>query len=344
MTQTARSSGRSIGQTVVARALWYTGPGQATLKAETLKNPQAGEARIATQFSAISRGTERLVFMGCVPAQEAQRMRAPLQVGDFPYPVKYGYSATGRVDAGPDDLIGRTVFCLHPHQDHFIAPTTMLIPVPEHIPARRATLAANMETALNAHWDAGTTPGDRVLIIGAGIVGLLIAEIAVRMPGTHVTVVDIDERRRATAATLGAFAATAATAAGDADIVFHTSATSAGLDLAIAKAGFEATIVEMSWYGDGQTPVTLGGAFHSQRLRLIGSQVGSVAPARRARRTHRQRLETAINLLTNPALDCLVAGEVSFDNCVEALPSVFSGTADPFPPVIRYGTPASSTR
>ena len=123
----------------------------------------------------ISRGTERLVANGEVPESEWARMRAPLQAGAFPYPVKYGYSATGIVTAGPDALIGKTVFCLHPHQDHFQVPEAMLAVVPDGIPAKRATLAANMETALNAHWDAGTLPGDRVLVVGAGIVGLLTA-------------------------------------------------------------------------------------------------------------------------------------------------------------------------
>lgn len=328
---------RAAGQTVVASALWYTGPGLAELRHERLGPPAPGEARVATQFSGVSRGTERLVFMGQVPAQEAQRMRAPLQVGAFPYPVKYGYSAAGIVTAGPADLVGKSVFCLHPHQDHFIAPVDMLLPLPEDVPARRATLAANMETALNAHWDAGTAPGDRVLVIGGGIVGMLVADLAARLPGTSVTVVDIDLSRRVAAEALGAAFSTPDAAPAGANIIFHTTATAAGLNLAIAKSAFEATIVELSWYGASETAVALGGAFHSQRLKIISSQVGTVAASRRSYCSHRQRLATAINLLTNPALDCLVAGEVSFNTSVEALPSLLLSHDHPFPPVIRYG-------
>jgi threonine dehydrogenase-like Zn-dependent dehydrogenase len=271
-----------------------------------------------------------------VPPSEYERMRAPLQDGAFPFPVKYGYCAAGVVEDGPEALIGRTVFCLHPHQDVFIAPAAMLAVVPDGVPARRATLAANMETALNALWDSGAGPGDRIVVVGAGIVGLLVAALAARMSGTDVTVVDPVEARRPLVEALGARFAVPAAAPADADMVFHTSASAAGLATAIEAAGLEATVVEMSWYGAGMTAAPLGGAFHSRRLRLVASQVGHVAPSRRPRWSYARRLEKALLLLNEPVYDALVAGEIAFDDLVTALPMALTGTGESLPPVICY--------
>lgn len=327
---------RSLGKMNVARALWYVRPGVAELRPSPLAPPRPGEARVRTLFSGVSRGTERLVSRGEVPEAEWQRMRAPLQQGDFPFPVKYGYCAAGVVEDGPEALLGRTVFCLHPHQDMFVAPAAMLVPVPEAVPARRATLAANMETALNAHWDAASGPGDRIVVVGAGVVGLLVAHLAARLPGSHVTVVDIVEARRPVVEAMGARFATPATAPADADIVFHASASSGGLATALAVAGVEATVLELSWYGDKAVSVNLGGGFHSRRLRLISSQVGKVSPSHRERWDYRRRLETALSLLAEPALDTLVAEDIAFDDAPRLLPALLSETASVLVPVLRY--------
>jgi threonine dehydrogenase-like Zn-dependent dehydrogenase len=298
--------------------------------------PGPDEALVRTLFSGISRGTERLVLNGAVSAGEWERMRAPLQEGAFPFPVKYGYCATGIVEDGPRELVGRTVFCLHPHQDYFVAPVAMLVPVPDGIPAQRATLAANMETALNAVWDAGAGPADRIVVVGAGIVGLLVAYLTARLPGSEVTLVDVEPGRAALAAQLSVrFAAPDATPK-DADIVFHTSATAAGLTAAIAAGGMEAGVVEMSWYGDTPVSVDLGGAFHSRRLKLISSQVGQVSPSRRLRWSYRRRLEAALGLLQDPALDALVSEEIAFEDAPKALPAVLAPGAKGLAPVIRY--------
>ena len=310
---------RSQGQIVVARGLWYVKPGVAELRTERLAAPRPGEARVATLFSAISRGTERLVANGEVPESEWQRMRAPLQTGAFPYPVKYGYSATGIVTAGSEALLGKTVFCLHPHQDHFQVAENMLTVVPDHIPARRATLAANIETALNAHWDAGTLPGDKVLVVGAGIVGLLTAYLAQRICGTQVTITDIDLSRAEIAHALGLTFAAPSNVASDNAIVFHTSASGAGLETALNAAVFEGRIIELSWYGNRPATVRLGGAFHSRRLQLISSQVGHVAPSRRSTVSLRQRLEKAISLLDDPRLDNLVSDSIPFADGAERI-------------------------
>jgi NADPH:quinone reductase-like Zn-dependent oxidoreductase len=330
---------RSTGKIQTARGLWYVEPGVVELRPEQLAAPKPDEARVRALFSGISRGTERLVFTGQVGASEWERMRAPLQAGQFPFPVKYGYCAVGQVEIGPAELQGRTVFCLHPHQDMFNAPVSMLMPIPPAIPARRATLAANAETALNALWDAGAGPGDRIVIVGAGIVGLMVAAIAVQLPAAEVTVVDVDGDRQAVVEALGARFAKPGSAdivVGDADIVVHTSVSQAGLNTAILAAAFEATIIELSWYGDKPVTIDLGGSFHSKRLKLISSQVGHVSATRRPRWTYRRRMEAALRLLTNPALDALVADTIAFADTPALIPRVFAAGASGLAPVIAY--------
>jgi threonine dehydrogenase-like Zn-dependent dehydrogenase len=267
--------------------------------------------------SGISRGTESLVFAGKVPQSEWSRMRAPFQEGDFPFPVKYGYAMVGRSDDGA------RVFCLHPHQDRFRVPSEAALPVPDDVSDRRAVLAPQMETALNATWDACTRVGDRIAVIGAGVIGCLIAYLCARVPGAEVTLVDIDPERRAVAEALGvAFALTGDALPADCDVVFHASATAAGLSTALACAGFEATLVELSWYGDRPVAVDLGGAFHSLRLRLLSSQVGAVAPDRRARWSHRRRLALALAFCADPVLDRLVQDETPFADLPARLPDI----------------------
>jgi threonine dehydrogenase-like Zn-dependent dehydrogenase len=327
---------RSTGKTRVARAIWYAKKGVAELRAAPLPRPQPGEALVRTLFSGISRGTERLVFNGAVGQSEWERMRGPNQEGAFSFPVKYGYCATGVVEEGPAELIGRTVFCLHPHQDYFNAPVAALVPLPEGVPARRATLTANMETALNALWDGGAGPGDRILVVGAGVVGLLVTSLAARLPGAEVTAVDVDEGRRPVVEALGGRFARPEQAPQDADIVFHASATATGLNTAIKCAGLEGTIVEMSWYGDKPVAAELGGAFHSRRLRLVSSQVGQVATSRRPRWDYRRRVEAALRLLAVPALDQLVAEEIAFEDAPRELPRILGAGAKGLAPVIRY--------
>jgi 2-desacetyl-2-hydroxyethyl bacteriochlorophyllide A dehydrogenase len=317
-------------------ALWYTGPGQIALRSETLVQPDATQVLVATEFSGVSRGTERLIMAGKVGQSEWERMRAPLQAGSFPFPVKYGYCATGVVEQGPPELTGRRVFVLAPHQDRFIAPASMATVLPDGLPSRRATLAANMETALNAMWDSGAGPADRIVIVGGGIVGLLIAYLAAALPGAEVTVVDVNPARGTIAASFGAAFAKPADCPGDADVVFHATASAPGLATAIGAAGFEGTVVEVSWFGDGPTPVPLGGAFHSRRLRLVSSQVGHVASSRRARWTYARRMAAALRLLADPRLDALITAEIAFTDAPAKLPPLLSAADQGLAPVIRY--------
>ena len=327
---------RSTGRKHVAKALWYVAPGKAELRPEPVDAPTPGVAQVRTLYTGISRGTERLVLAGKVGESEWQRMRAPMQQGNFPFPVKYGYCAVGTVTAGPETLRGKTVFCLHPHQDVFNVSADRLTVVPDVVPARRATLTANMETALNALWDSGAGPADRIAVVGGGIVGLLVAHLAARLPGANVTLVDVDPARAELARHLGAAFATPKEAPGEADVVFHTSASAPGLNTAIALAGEEATIVEMSWYGEQATAVHLGGPFHSRRLRLVSSQVGKVSSGRRIRWDYARRLEAALKLLEDPRLDVLVADQVAFADAATRVPEILGPGAAGIAPVIDF--------
>jgi len=251
----------------VAQALWYSGPGQADIRQETLAPPGAGEVRVRALFGAISRGTEALVLAGRVPESEFERMRAPFMAGHFPYPVKYGYATVGRIEVGTEALLGRTVFTLHPHQDLFNVPASAAIPLPEDIPPQRAVLAANMETALNAVWDAAPGPADRIAVVGAGVVGALVAYLCGRLPGAEVTLIDINPSRAELARALGVGFARPEAANGDSDLVVHASGRPSGLDTALALAGDEATVLELSWYGDAPVTASFGVASYTESVK-----------------------------------------------------------------------------
>lgn len=323
---------------LAARALWYASRRTAELRECTLNERGETEALVRLLYSGVSRGTERLVFNGLVPAADRDRMRAPLQDGAFPYPVKYGYSAVGLVEAGPASLVGKTVFALAPHQDRLLVPLDRLgvVEIPAAVPARRAILAANLETALNAVWDAGAGPGDRICVVGGGIIGLLVTYLCTGLPGADVTLVDLDPSRRAYAELFGARFSKPLDSPSDADIVFHASATAAGLACALACAGDEATVCELSWYGDEDPPVPLGAGFHARRLKLISSQVGQVAPSHRPRWSCRRRLEKAVALLADDRLDRLITEEVAFADLAAELPRLLGPGAPGLATAVRY--------
>jgi NADPH:quinone reductase-like Zn-dependent oxidoreductase len=306
----------------MAEALWYSAPGLADIRQEALAPPAADEVRVRALFGAVSRGTEALVLAGRVPVSEFGRMRAPFMAGNFPFPVKYGYATVGLIEGGAEASRGRTVFTLHPHQNFFNIPASAAVVLPENLPPQRAVLAANMETALNAVWDAAPGPADRIAVVGAGVVGSLVAYLCGRFPGAEVTLVDINPARAELAQALGVRFARPEAAKGDCDLVVHASGDPGGLTTALALAGEEATVLEMSWYGD--TPVTapLGGPFHSRRLRLISSQVGHIAPSHRPRWSHGRRLAAALALLTDARLDALLAPPVLFQDLAQRLPEI----------------------
>ncbi len=304
---------------MIARAFWTVAAGVGELLTETLPAPGPDDTLVRSLASGISRGTEATVFAGRVPPSQYDVMRAPLMAGTFPFPVKYGYAVVGTAPGG-----GR-VFVLHPHQDLFIAPAAMCVPVPDDVPTERAVLAANMETALNILWDATPLAGERMLVIGAGVVGLLTAALLSRLPAARVTVVDIDLARAPLAEKFGCAFATPETAPVDQELIVHASGSEAGLRLALRCAAFEARIVEASWFAEKMPALPLGEAFHPRRLRLTSSQVGSVATPMRGRRTYRERLATALALLADPLFDALLEPPTGFADLPAAMPRLLAG-------------------
>lgn len=313
-----------------ARAFWVTRPGHGAIREESLPEPTPGEVSVETLFSGISRGTETLVFAGRVPENQHGTMRCPFQAGEFPGPVKYGYNAVGRLDDGS------VVFCLYPHQDRFRVPADAVHRVPGDVPAERAVLAANMETALNALWDSGIAPGDRVAVVGLGVVGLLIAYLAARTPGTDLVGIDPNPARADVARGLGIPFAAAAPKDYDADVVVHASGTAAGATTAFGLAGLEATVLEASWHGSAAVPLPLGQAFHSRRLTLRSTQVGMVSPGHRPRWNYGRRLDKALSLLADPALDALIDGESPFTSLPETMAALADGSLSALCHRIRY--------
>ena len=319
-----------------ARAFWTIAPGRGEIRDETLAAPAAGDVVVRALYSGISRGTEALVFQSRVPASEYQRMRAPFQSGNFPAPVKYGYASVGRIEEGPGELRDRDVFVLHPHQTRYIVPADAVHLLPDAVPAARAVLAANLETAINALWDGAPNLGDRITVIGAGAVGCLVAWLAGRVPGCDVELVDINLQRASIARALGVRFAGPEAASSNADLVIHASGSGAGLELALRTAGFEATIVELSWYGDEIVPVELGAAFHARRLTIKSSQVGRVPPVQRARWDARRRMHLALSLLQHAELDALITGESDFESLPGTMAELAARRFDAICHRVRY--------
>jgi 2-desacetyl-2-hydroxyethyl bacteriochlorophyllide A dehydrogenase len=319
-----------------ARAFWIAGPGRGEIRSEPLPHPSSEDVVVRTLYSGISRGTESLVFQGRVPPSEYQRMRAPFQAGSFPTPVKYGYSSVGEIERGPRDLQGRTVFVLHPHQTRYVVPAQAVHVLPDDVPPERAVLTANLETAINGLWDARPHIGDRIVVVGGGTVGCLVAWLAGRIPGCDVELVDINPQREAIAHVFGVRYAAPDTIWEGADVVIHASGSASGLELALRVAAFEARIVDMSWYGDQPVTLPLGEAFHSRRLTLRSSQVATVPSSQRARWDARRRMQLALTMLTDAALDVLITGESAFDELPETMAELAAGSGNTLCHRVRY--------
>ncbi|MFV0132682.1 zinc-dependent alcohol dehydrogenase [Streptomyces sp. HMX87] len=318
-----------------AAAFWLDSPGRAGIRPVELPERGEDDVVVRTLYTGVSRGTETLVFGGRVPESQYAAMRAPFQEGDFPGPVKYGYLSVGVVEEGPEALAGRTVFCLYPHQSRYVVPAAAVTVVPDSVPAARAVLAGTVETAVNALWDAAPLVGDRVTVVGGGMVGCSVAALLARFPGVRVQLVDADPDRARIATALGIGFAGPEDALGDRDLVVHASATEQGLARSLELLRPEGTVVELSWYGDRRVALPLGEAFHSRRLTVRSSQVGTVSP-RAAGRTYADRLALALDLLADPALDALVTGESAFEELPEVMPRLASGEIPALCHRIRY--------
>ncbi|MGC5030813.1 zinc-dependent alcohol dehydrogenase [Micromonospora sp. DT229] len=319
-----------------ARAFWLRAPGAGELRPVTLPEPGPDEVQVRALFSGVSRGTETLVFAGQVPESQYATMRAPFQEGDFPAPVKYGYLSVGEVERGPAHLRGRTVFCLYPHQSAYVVPADAVTVVPEQVPASRAVLAGTVETAVNALWDAPPLLGDRVSVVGAGMVGCAVAALLARFPGVAVELIDTDPTRAEVAAALGVDFAAPQAATGGRDLVVHASASAAGLQLGLDLLAPEGTVLELSWYGDRAVQLSLGAAFHSGRLTIRSSQVGRIAPARRGSREYADRMALALELLADPVFDTLITGRSTFAELPEVLARLSAGSLPALCHLITY--------
>jgi threonine dehydrogenase-like Zn-dependent dehydrogenase len=319
-----------------ARSYWLREPGSGEIRSADLPGPGDGEVLVRTLVSGVSRGTESLVFRGGVPEGQYAAMRAPFQEGDFPGPVKYGYLNVGVVEEGPDELVGQTEFCLHPHQTAYVVPAAAVTVVPSGVPARRAVLAGTLETAVNALWDARPLVGDRAAVVGAGMVGLCVARLLSRLPGAEVTVVDTDASRAEAAHALGVGFASPAEAPTELDLVVHASGTAAGLQTSLDLLAADGVVTDLSWYGDAPVELSLGGRFHSARLGIRASQVGEIAEARRGRRTHADRMALALRLLADPAFDALLSGESPFEELPEVMATLASGSIPALCHTITY--------
>ena len=319
-----------------ALSFWLRAPGHGEIRPTTLPEPGPGDVVVRTLRSGVSRGTELRVFRGGVPPEQYGTMRAPFQEGEFPAPVKYGYLSVGAVEEGPRALRGRTVFCLYPHQTAYVVPARSVSVVPDGVPAARAVLAGTVETAVNALWDAAPLVGDRVAVVGAGMLGCCVARLLARIPGVDVTLVDVEPGRAGVADALGAGFALPAAAADGRDLVVHTSATSAGLQRSLELLAPEGTVIDLSWYGENEVTLSLGGAFHTGRLGIRSSQVGAVSPARRPRRTTADRLELALHLLNDPAFDVLLTGESPFADLPDVMARLSTGSLPALCHTITY--------
>ncbi|WP_019180724.1 zinc-dependent alcohol dehydrogenase [Microbacterium yannicii] len=325
---------------MMATAYWVEAPGRASLRTEPVSAPGADDVLVRTLYTGISRGTESIVFRGEVPYTEWERMRAPFQQGDFPAPVKYGYLTVGVVEQGPDGTAGRTVFVLHPHQSQFVVPASAVAIVPDGVPTRRAVLAGAVETAVNILWDAAPLVGDRITVIGAGMIGCAVARLARGMPGVEVAVVDIDRAKADVCERLGVAYAHPEDAPTERDLIIDTSGSSDGLQLAIDTAATEGEIIEASWFGDRPANVRLGGAFHSRRLTIRSSQVGMVSPRRRGSRTTGDRLALALRLLHDPAFDSLLTGDSSWRDLPDVMARIAAGSLPGLCHTIDWRDPA----
>ena len=318
-----------------ARAFWLAAGGRGLIRAEALPDPPADWCVVKTRFSAVSPGTERLVALGRVPVSLREEMRCPYMGGHFPFPVKYGYSLVGEVVSGPADLRGRAVHVLHPHQDICVVRREDVRPLPAGLPAERATLASNLETAVTAVWDSGAVLGERALVVGFGIVGSLIARLLSLSPGIDLEIVEPRRDRRMLAERMG-FKAFPEPGPGAFDLAFDAGGTPAGLQAAIDRVGVEGRVVAVSWFGARPVPLVLGGSFHSRRKRIVASQVSRIPGFLAPRWDVRRRTELVFRLLDRPEFDLHLSPPIPFSGLPELFRALRRRSPAGLGPLIAY--------
>ncbi len=319
-------------------ALYFTAPRQITLRPEPCPAPGPGEVRVRTRLSAISPGTEMLIYRGQMPSGMAADETLAALRGDLTYPLKYGYAAVGEVvDLGPgvaSDWFGRLVFAFQPHQRCFVASVTALHPLPDDVPPERAVLLPNMETAVNLLMDGAPLIGERVVVLGQGVVGLLTTALLARFPLAALVTFDRYPLRRQMGLDLGAtlsldpLASDAVEAArahlgaqgfyDGADLTYEVSGNPQALDLALQLTGFAGRVILGSWYGTKRAALDLGGRFHRSRIRLISSQVSTLAPEHTARWDKARRLDVAWQMLRDLPPIAWITHRIPFDQAEQA--------------------------
>jgi 2-desacetyl-2-hydroxyethyl bacteriochlorophyllide A dehydrogenase len=338
-----------------AAAIWFAGPRQVALWCEAVPEVGPGEVRVQAVVSALSHGTEMLVYRGQVPA--GLSLDLPTLQGSFSFPIKYGYASVGRVvEVGSDvsrlqenDL----VFVHHPHQTEYVVPATLPVRLPAAVEPEVGVFLANLETAINVTLDAHPHLGDRILIFGQGVVGLLLTQLMKRAGAGLLVVVEPEEMRRQLAQQVGADvvlspserlpdAIREPTHGVGADVIVEVSGSGQALAQAIDCAAFQGTIVVCSWYGTKPVTVPLGGAFHRNRLRLVSSQVGTVNPALHPRWNRERRLALALDLLPSSTLTPLITHRSPVSRASEAYDLVDRRPGETGQVVLTYGAGSES--
>ncbi|MGB3763440.1 MAG: zinc-binding alcohol dehydrogenase [Ornithinimicrobium sp.] len=325
-----------------ASSFWSSGAGSGEVRTHVVARPGPGEVLVRALHSGISRGSESLVYTGQVPPSVSTAMRAPFQEGDLPGPVKYGYLSVGEVielgSTGSHLRLGQRVFALFPHQDRYVIPVEAATIVPDDVPSRRAVLAGVVETAINVVWDATPRWGERIAVLGCGLVGASVCALLRDFPLARLVVVDPQPRSVALAARLGIESLTPEQVTAEFDTVVHCSGTQDGLALGLSLLAFEGQLVETSWFGQHSPVVPLGAEFHSRRLTIRASQVSTVAPSMRERRTRRDRMAAALAELRDPFYDSLLTGSTTLADLPETMAGIASGHMPGWCQVVDYPT------
>ena len=309
-----------------SRRLVFAGPGQIVIEQQPTGIPGGGQLLVQTQLSGISAGTELLIYRGEAPPELQADGNLPALAGTLAFPLHYGYAAVGKVvGLGPDapsDLLGRTVFAFQPHASHFLAAAGEVIPIPDDLPPEAALFLPGMETAINFLHDGAPLAGERVVVFGQGVVGLLTTALLARTPLSSLITVDLDPQRRALSLQTGAARSLSPTELQElaewADLTYELTGDPQALDQAIAVTGFEGRVVLGSWYGTKPTKLDLGGRFHRSRIRLVSSQVSTIASPLTGRWDKRRRLEFALQMLQAIDLTRFITHRLPIEQAAEA--------------------------
>jgi 2-desacetyl-2-hydroxyethyl bacteriochlorophyllide A dehydrogenase len=336
---------KAVFQAIERQSLYFLAPYTLAVKREPLSPAGENQMLVETLLSAISPGTELLFYRGQMPSELSADASIAALSGAATYPLKYGYSCVGRVIALGAAVEtcwqDRLVFAFHPHESHFWATAAELLPLPSQVTPEQALFLPNVESAINFVMDGQPLIGERVLVFGQGVVGLLTTALLAQYPLAALVTVDGIGERRALSSQLGAtLVLDPAALAGqrmEADLVFELSGNPAALDLAIAQTGFSGRVVIGSWYGQKRAQIDLGGTFHRSRIQLISSQVSTLAPALSGRWDKQRRLELAWQQITRLETAVLITQRIPFPAAAQAYALLDQHPEQALQVVLTYG-------